>query len=136
MAELRQAKVDTYSINTCQARYNNVVADEEIVQLDQNMLCAGNQYTDTCKGKTNHRLHPPNSLFIQGIVVGHCSTMRDGLSTAGQFTELFPSDQQSVQAKTFLEYTLELRITLIGSKETFNCISASIWRNHVAVYNS
>ena len=123
MAELRQAKVETYSIHTCQAKYNKIVADEEIVQLDQNMLCTGNQYSDTCKGKTTHRLHPHNSLTIQGIVVvlvGHCFKMRDGLSTTGQFTELFPLDQQSVQAMTFLEYRLELRNTNYQKKHLIN----------------
>eukprot|EP00092_Neocalanus_flemingeri_P077522 GFUD01096289.1.p1 GENE.GFUD01096289.1~~GFUD01096289.1.p1 ORF type:complete len:423 (+),score=81.40 GFUD01096289.1:167-1435(+) len=50
VTELRKAKVDTYTARTCQDKYTNFVKDEEIVQVNQNMLCAGNQNTDTCEG--------------------------------------------------------------------------------------
>ena len=53
VSELRKAKVDTYSAETCQAKYTAFVKNAEIVQINQDMLCAGNQHADTCAGKVS-----------------------------------------------------------------------------------
>ena len=54
--------MDTYSAETCQAKYTDFVKDPEIVQINQDMLCAGNEHADTCASKVSSSNFGPFSI--------------------------------------------------------------------------
>ena len=45
--------MDTFSAEKCKAKYTDFVKNAEIVQINQDMLCAGNEHADTCAGKVS-----------------------------------------------------------------------------------
>ena len=50
MPELRKAEVETFSARVCQAKYTNFVKNAELVQINEDMFCAGNENADACAG--------------------------------------------------------------------------------------